>query len=170
MRTTFRHVGLAAAFISLASACRLVAAPTASEPCIDVSAEADVPLVNVAGSIGTAPVSVSFGSILGKLSSTVTFSSASTTTEEPRQLTLTHTFVSADRSRPATLMMKARAVCAQPASGPIVCRVDQLLEIIAATGVFAHAAVSLHDTSAIDFSAFHLTLSIRGRLCGDASK
>ena len=171
MHTIFHYGGVAAAVISLASACRITAAPTPKEPCIDVSAEANVPLVNVDGSIGTAPVFQSVGTIRGKLSSVVTFSSASTAaTEEPRRLTVTHTFVSADRSRAGTLTMKGRAACEPPGSGPIVCRVDQLLEIIAANGIFAPAGVSLRDTSAIDFSAFHLTFSIRGRLCGDAFK
>ena len=158
---------IAAICLWLASASTLVAAPPAVEPCVNVVAEGSVPLVNVSGSVGTAPVPATFGGIRGKLSSIVTFSSASPATAEgSRNVTLTHTFVSAETARAGTLTMKDRAVCEQPGNGPAVCRVDQVLEIVAGTGVFLNATGSIRDVGAIDFSAFHLTFSMRGRVCG----
>jgi hypothetical protein len=171
MRTVFQLGMFAAMCLSLARASIFVAAGATMEPCVNVVAEGSVPLVNVSGSVGTAPIAATFGSIRGKLSSIVTFSGASAAAAEtPRSVTLTHTFASADPARVGTFTMKGRAVCEQSSNGAAVCRADQLLEIFAGTGVFAQATGSLRDVGAIDFTAFHFTFSIRGRLCGDRLK
>jgi hypothetical protein len=76
--------------------------------------------------------------------------------------TLTHVFVSAQGG----FLTEDRAVCAPAGNSPVVCRVNDHLEIVSGDGVFADARGFLHNHGVIDFVSSTMDASIRGRLCG----
>ena len=80
-------------------------------------------------------------------------------------MTLIHTFVSDDGQ--SSFTTADRAVCAPAGSNPAVCRVNDVLTIVSGTGVFANANGSLRNHGIIDLTSFSLTISLRGRVCGD---
>jgi hypothetical protein len=134
--------------------------------CINVSDEGSGPLSAVP--FGAAPSPVTLGNIPGLLSSVVTSLEPSAPNGHGAlHLTLQHTFVSTDPARPGSFTTDDRAVCAPAGTDPNVCRVNDVLQIVSGTGIFANAGGSLRNHGIIDFNTFSLTFSIRGRVCGD---
>ena len=142
---------------------------SASRPaaeCINVSAEGSGPLS--ANPFGAAPSPVTLGDIPGLLSSVVTgLETSGANGQGAQHLTLQHTFVSTDSSRPGSFTTEDRAVCAPAGSDPNVCHVNDVLQIVSGTGIFANADGSLRNHATLDLNSFTLTFSIRGRVCGD---
>jgi hypothetical protein len=142
---------------------------SASRPasrCINVSAEGSGPLSAVP--FGGAPAPVTLGDIPGLLSSIVTGVETSGKNGQGAQhLTLQHTFVSTDPSRPGSFTTEDRAVCAPAGTDPNVCHVNDVLQIVSGTGIFANAGGSLRNHGIINLNTFSLAFSIRGRVCGD---
>ena len=139
---------------------------SASRPaarCINVFAEGSGPLS--ADPFGAAPSPVTLGDIPGLLSSVVT--GVETSGQGAQHLTLVHTFVSTDPSRPGSFQTEDRAVCAPAGSDPNVCHVNDVLHIVSGTGIFSNAEGSLRNHGIIDLNTFSLTFSIRGRICAD---
>ena len=142
---------------------------SASQPaaeCINVSAEGSGPLS--ANPFGAAPSPVTLGDIPGLLSSVVTgLETSGANGQGAQHLTLQHTFVSTDSSRPGSFTTEDRAVCAPAGSDPNVCHVNDVLQIVSGTGIFSNAEGSLRNHGIINLNTFSLTFSIRGRICGD---
>jgi hypothetical protein len=143
----------------------LLASRPASQ-CIHVFAKASGPLS--ASPFGAAPNPVVFGDIPGLLSSVVTgLETSGAQGQGAQHLTLQHTFVSTDPSRPGSFQTEDRAVCAPAGRDPNVCRVNDVLHVVSGTGIFANASGSLRNHGTIDLNTFSLTFSIRGRVCAD---
>ena len=134
--------------------------------CINVSAEGSGPLSAVP--FGLAPAPIVFGDIPGLLSSVVTgLETSGANGQGAQHLTLQHTFVSTDPSRPGSFQTEDRAVCAPAGPDPNVCRVNDVLHVVSGTGIFADASGFLRNHGTIDLNTFSLTFSIRGRVCAD---
>ena len=142
---------------------------SASRPasrCINVFAEGSGPLSAVP--FGLAPAPLMFGDIPGLLSSVVTSLEPSAPNGHGAlHLTLHHTFVSTDPARPGSFTTDDRAVCAPAGTDPNVCHVNDVLQIVSGTGIFANADGSLRNHAILDLNSFTLTFSIHGRVCGD---
>jgi hypothetical protein len=142
---------------------------SASRPasrCINGFAEGSGPLSAVP--FGLAPASIVFGDIPGLLSSVVTgLETSGAKGQGALHLTLHHTFVSTDPARPGSFTTDDRAVCAPAGTDPNVCHVNDVLQIVSGTGIFANADGSLRNHAILDLNSFTLTFSIRGRVCGD---
>ena len=142
---------------------------SASRPasqCIHVFAESTGPLS--ASPFGGAPSPVVLGDIPGLLSSVVTgLETSGAEGQGAQHLTLQHTFVSTDPSRPGSFQTEDRAVCAPAGRDPNVCRVNDVLHVVSGTGIFANASGFLRNHGIIDLNAFTLTFTFRGRVCAD---
>jgi hypothetical protein len=137
-----------------------------NDRCANVAAEGQTALVPVGNSFGAAPAPMTLAGITGTLSSVVIFGPDAT--QPPPEhgawhVTLTHTFTSPQ----GTFVTEDRAVCAPAGSDPNVCRVNDVLEVVSGTGVFANAGGQLQNHGIIDQNTFTLTFSLRGRVCGD---
>jgi hypothetical protein len=115
-----------------------------------------------------APAPIVFGDIPGLLSSVVTgLETSGAKGQGALHLTLHHTFVSTDPARPGSFTTDDRAVCAPAGTDPNVCHINDVLQIVSGTGIFANADGSLRNHATLDLNSFTLTFSIRGRVCGD---
>ena len=151
--------------LSLLGSAALWASRPASR-CTNVFAQGAGPLSAVP--FGGAPAPVTLGDIPGILSSVVTGLEASGAHGQGAQhLTLQHTFVSTDPSRPGSFTTEDRAVCGPAGKDPNVCHVNDVLQIVSGTGIFANADGSLRNHGIIDLNTFSLTFTLRGRVCGD---
>ena len=107
----------------------------------------------------------SLGGVAGEMASVLVSDEPSgASTRGARHWTLMHAFRTASGDH---FLTRDRAVCAPAGSDPATCRVNDVLTIVAGTGVFADATGSLRNHGTIDFAAGTLTYAIRGRLCGD---
>jgi hypothetical protein len=168
MKTFFRSELLTAIIFATAMPIALRAAPQSAAECVNVFAEGGGPLANISGSVGLAPIAITFGDVPGMLSSIViSLGGSGAQNQGAQHLTLMHTFVSIDPARPGTLTTEDRAICAPAGSDPAVCRVNDVLTVVSGTGIFAHASGSLRNHGELNFNTYSLTFSIRGRVCGD---
>ena len=137
--------------------------------CENVVVEGTAPLgvVEVAPGVftlGALPTPATLAGVSGMLGSVVTGLQASGAKGQGAQhITLVHTFTSAQGSFTTT----DRAVCAPAGKDAGTCRVNDVLSVVSGTGVFANAGGSLRNHGVIDLNAFSLSISLRGRLCGD---
>ena len=131
-----------------------------------VAALGPVVIAGVSG-FGAIPINATIAGIQGLLGSVVTGLEASGSKAQGAQhLTLIHTFTST--SSPAgSFTTTDRAVCAPAGKDALTCRVNDALTVVAGTGVFANAAGSLHNHGTINFGTMSLSISLRGRVCGD---
>ena len=114
--------------------------------------------------LGALPTPATIGGISGLLGSAVTGLELSGVAGQGAQhLTLIHTFVAPE----GTFTTSDRAVCAPAGTDGGVCRVNDVLRIVDGTGVFANAGGSMRNHGVIDFGTSSLTISLRGRVCGD---
>ena len=164
MKTSLKITSLAA--IALVLLCQTgLSAPQPADHCMNVFAEGGGPLTIP---LGFPPTATILGDVPGLISSVVTsLEPTGATGQGALHLTLVHTFVSADPARPGSFTTEDVAVCAPAGSNPLVCRVNDVLTIVAGTGIFANAEGSLRNHGVIDFTTFSLTFSLRGRVCGD---
>ena len=140
------------------------ASSEASERCANVVLEGTAPLGLIDGALGAFPTPVTIAGIDGMLGSVIT--SMSTTGSDgqgAQHVTLRHQFT----SQAGTFHTDDRAVCAPAGADPNVCRVNDVMEIVSGTGVFARASGQLVNHGTIDLNTFTLTYSARGRVCGD---
>lgn len=144
-----------------------------AERCVNVASDATAGLGLVlapailGGGIGfgALPFPVTVGSIPGQMMSWIV-------EQRPRgangqgalHLSLHHGFLADDGV--SWFRTDDRAVCA-PGSDATACRVNDVLAVVAGGGAFANAGGRLHNHGIIDFSAFSLSISLRGRICGD---
>jgi hypothetical protein len=126
-----------------------------------------VGLVEVAPGVftlGALPTPVTLGSISGLMSSVVTSQELSGAKGQGAQhLTLEHTFTSAAGS----FVTEDRAVCAPAGPDPNVCRVNDVLRLVGGSGIFLNPGGSLRNHGVIDLNTFTITISLKGRVCGD---
>jgi hypothetical protein len=135
-----------------------------AERCANVSLEGTASLGIFDGALGAVPTPVTIAGIDGTLGSVITSMSASGGAGQGAQhITLRHEFVSAS----GTFHTDDRAVCAPAGSDRNVCRVNDVMEIVSGTGVFANASGQLVNHGTINLNTFSLSYSVRGRVCGD---
>jgi hypothetical protein len=114
--------------------------------------------------LGALPTPVTLGGVSGLMSSVVTSQELSGAKGQGAQhLTLEHTFTSSAGS----FFTEDRAVCAPAGRDPNVCRVNDVLRVVRGTGIFVNAGGSLRNHGIIDLNTFTLTISLKGRVCGD---
>jgi hypothetical protein len=180
MKTPIKISSLFALALVLAGTAWLSAAEPASR-CQNVFFEGSGPLTlaEVPGSPGVftiafAPQPAVLGDVPGLLGSIVTSQQASGSNGQAAQhVTLQHTFISTDPARPGSFTTRDRAVCAPAGSNPGICRVNDVLTIVSGTEIFANANGSLRNHGIIDLTNLtpttpgNLTISLRGRICGD---
>jgi hypothetical protein len=165
-------------FLCAVTACgRSATAPTApgaaltspltasqAERCANVTLGGTAPLGLIDGALGALPTPVTIAGVDGMLGSVITSRSASGVDGQGAQhITLRHQFTSGS----GTFATDDRAVCAPAGSDPNVCRVNDVMEIVSGTGVFANASGQLVNHGTIDLNTFTLFYSARGRVCGD---
>ena len=141
-----------------------VLASRAGERCANVALEGSAPLGIFNGALGAAPTTVTIAGVSGSLGSVVTSLATSGQSGQGAQhITLRHDFVSSAGS----FSTEDRAVCAPAGSDPNVCRINDVMQVVSGTGVFANASGQLLNHGVIDLNAFTLSYSMRGRVCGD---
>lgn len=114
--------------------------------------------------LGALPTPVTIAGVSGLLSSVVTGLTASGADGQGAQhITLAHTFVAPS----GTFATSDRAVCAVAGTNPSTCRVNDVLSVVSGSGVFANAGGSIRNHGVIDLGTMSLTISLRGRVCGD---
>jgi hypothetical protein len=129
-----------------------------------VALEGSAPLGVFNGALGAAPTQVTIAGVTGSLGSVVTSLTTSGQSGQGAQhITLRHDFVSVAGS----FHTEDRAVCAPAGRDPNVCRVNDVMQVVGGTGVFANATGQLVNHGVIDLNAFSLSYSMRGRVCGD---
>ena len=144
-------------------------AARSSAACQNVSVEAEAALgfIAIPGggfTLGAIPFNATIAGVPGLLGSVVTDRQTSGSREQGAQhLTLIHTFTSAVGNFTTT----DRAVCAPAGKDVNTCRVNDALTVATGTGVFKNAAGSLHNHGTINFTTMSLSVSLRGRVCGD---
>ncbi len=166
-----RQLATALALASVAMAGAINSAQ--AEGCEKVFAEgvAQVGFIEVAPGIytlGGLPTPVVMGGVSGLLSSITT--SGRTTGADgqgAQHFTLRHTFVSTDPARPGSFTTEDRAVLAPAGTDPNVGHINDVMEIVSGTGVFANADGFLKNTATINLNNMTLTYSVRGRVCAD---
>ena len=102
--------------------------------------------------------------MLGSVITSMTISGASG--QGAQHITLRHDFVSST----GTFRTDDRAVCAPAGRDSNVCRVNDVMEIVAGTGMFEHASGQLVNHGTIDLNTFTMSYSMRGRACGDGCR
>jgi hypothetical protein len=118
--------------------------------------------------LGGLPTPAVIAGVPGLLSSITTSGRATGANAQGAQhFTLRHTFVSTDPARPGGFTTDDRAVFAPAGSDPNVGIINDVMEIVSGTGVFANADGFLKNTATLDLNSFTLTYSVRGRVCGD---
>lgn len=156
--------GSAAAPTAPAGSLSSSTASEAAERCANVDLEGTTPLGIFDGALGAVPTPVTIAAIEGMLGSVITSMSPSGASGQGAQhITLRHDFVSSA----GTFRTDDRAVCAPAGSDPNVCRVNDVMEIVSGTGVFANASGRLVNHGTINLNTFTLAYSARGRVCGD---
>jgi hypothetical protein len=114
--------------------------------------------------LGALPMPATIAGVSGLLGSAVTGLEASGAKGQGAQhITLVHTFV----SPLGTFTTSDRATCAVAGKDANVCRVNDVLNVVGGTGVFANAGGSMRNHGVIDLNTYSLSVSLRGRVCGD---
>ena len=171
MKTTCKLTSLVA--ISAGLMAQPIVATVHAEGCENVVAEgvANVGFVEVAPGIfvlGGLPTPVVIGGVPGLLSSVTTSARPSGVNGQGAQhFGLVHTFVSTDPARPGSFTTDDRAVFSPAGTDPNVGHINDVLEIVSGTGIFANADGFLKNTATLNLNTFTLTFSIHGRVCGD---
>lgn len=144
-------------------------ASRSNERCENVLVEGNATLgpVEIAPGVttlGAIPMNVTIAGVNGMLGSAVTGLEVSGSKGQGAQhLTLVHNFVSAMGS----FTTSDRAVCAPAGKDAGVCRVNDVLSVLSGTGVFANAGGQLRNHGTINLNTLSLSVSLRGRVCGD---
>ena len=171
MKTTHKITTLIA--ISAGLMAQPIVTTAHAEGCENVVAEgvANVGFVVVAPGVvvlGGLPTPVVIGGVPGLLSSVTTSARPSGVNGQGAQhFGLIHTFVSTDPARPGGFTTDDRAVFAPAGKDPNVGHINDVLEVVSGTGVFANADGFLKNTATLNLNTFTLTFSIHGRVCGD---
>lgn len=149
------------------------APPAHAEGCEKLVAQgvANVGFIEVAPGVftlGGLPTPVVMGSVPGLLSSITTSGRTTGANAQGAQhFTLKHTFVSTDPARPGSFTTDDRAIFAPAGTDPNVGHINDVLEIVSGTGVFANADGYLKNTATLNLNTMTLTYSIHGRVCAD---
>ena len=110
------------------------------------------------------PTPATLAGVSGTLRSFVTSLSLSGSRGQGAQhITLRHEFHAAE----GMFTTEDRAVCAPAGADPNVCRVNDVMQIVSGTGIFANASGQLVNHGVIDLNSFALSYRLRGRVCGD---
>lgn len=151
----------------------MTATAAAANSCANISIEgvANLGFVEVAPGIfalGALPAPVTIAGVPGLLGSVATGVRTTGADDQGAQhITLIHTFVSTDPARPGSFTTSDRAILAPAGSDPNTGIIDDVLEIVGGTGVFANAEGFLMNHAIIDFNTFTLAFEARGRICAD---
>lgn len=143
-----------------------------AERCINVFAEGTATLGPVLLPNGTAgfgghAVPVTLGDFTGALMSVLVSQEVSGRGQQgATHLVLQHAFQISGGSRDY-FVTQDRAVCAPAGTNAATCRVNDVLTIIAGTGIFENATGSLRNHATVDFVQGTMEFSTRGRVCGD---
>ncbi|MES2524510.1 MAG: hypothetical protein V4617_17560 [Gemmatimonadota bacterium] len=123
-----------------------------------------VQLASGEAGLGALPTTVTIAGRTGTLRSVVTgMNPSGSLAQGALHLTLVHLFESgADSFRTSDV-----AVCAPAGPDAGTCRVNDVLSVVSGTGAFANAGGSLRNHGVINFNTGTLTISLRGRVCGD---
>lgn len=142
-------------------------AARSSASCQNVLVEGVAALGFIGSALGAIPISATIAGVQGLLGSVVTgLETSGSRAQGAQHLTLIHTFTST--SSPAgSFTTTDRAVCAPAGKDALTCRVNDALTVVAGTGVFANAAGSLHNHGTINLHTWTVSVSLRGRVCGD---
>lgn len=176
----------------MAPAAPEVAASLSSDLCMNVDVEVEAPLsiwlLNGNVVPGGAPMPVSLGAVDGWLASALTPDVTTHGRAQTVHWVLHHVFVTdapvpvdpglgfpipaIDLStQPSWFLTDDKAVCAAAGGGPLTCRVNDRMEVVAGAGIFANADGFLHNHGRITITDpatgagigdFH----VRGRICG----
>ena len=144
-------------------------AARSSATCQNVLVEAEaalgfIPIPGGGFTLGAIPFNATIAGVPGLLGSVVTgLETSGSKGQGAQHLTLIHTFTSPVGNFTTT----DRAVCAPAGKDVNTCRVNDALTVATGTGVFANAAGSLHNHGTINFTTMSLSVSLRGRVCGD---
>jgi len=144
-------------------------ASRSAERCENVEVDGDAALgfVEIAPGVytlGAITFNATIAGVNGMLGSVVTGLDASGSKGQGAQhLTLVHSFVSAAGS----FTTSDRAVCAPAGKDAGTCRVNDVLNVVSGTGVFANAGGKLTNHGTINLNTLSLSVSLRGRICGD---
>lgn len=134
---------------------------------VRVEGDAALGLVEVAPGVftlGALPFPATIAGFSGMLGSAVTGLEASGSKGQGAQhITLVHRFISPQGS----FTTSDRAVCAVAGKDAGTCRVNDVLSVVSGTGVFANAGGSLRNHGVINLTTYSLSISLRGRVCGD---
>ncbi len=145
----------------------------AAEDCMNVAAEATFPLglwmFNDQLVFGALPTPITLGGIEGTMASFLTapIRTSGRHGQGAQHFLLSHVFWADDDL--GMFLTEDKAVCAPAGGGPLTCRVNDHLEIVSGTGIFAGAHGFLHNHGVIEFTGSVtgiLHASIRGRVCG----
>ena len=132
-----------------------------------VEGDAALGLIEVAPGVftlGAIPFGATVAGVSGMLGSVVTgLETSGSKGQGAQHLTLVHRFISPQ----GTFTTTDRAVCAVAGKNAGTCRVNDVLSVVNGTGVFANAGGSLRNHGVIDLTASTLSISLRGRVCGD---
>lgn len=140
-----------------------------SDRCENVLVEGNAALgaVEVAPGVftlGAIPFPATIAGVSGMLGSAVTGLEASGSKGQGAQhITLVHNFISPQGS----FTTSDRAVCAVAGKDAGTCRVNDVLSVVSGTGAFANAGGSLRNHGVINLNTYSLSVSLRGRVCGD---
>ena len=145
----------------------------AKDGCSNISIEgvSNLGVIEVAPGIfvlGALPAPATIAGIPGLLGSVAT--GARTTgakAQGAQHLTLIHTFVSTDPARPGSFTTSDRAILAPAGTDPNTGVINDVLEIVGGTGVFANADGFLMNHAIIDLDTFTLAFDTHGRICAD---
>lgn len=171
MKTIRSIVGLTTLVAGLVAPASITTAH--AEGCENVVAEgvANVGFVELIPGVfvlGGLPTPVIIGGVPGLLSSVTTSARPSGVNGQGAQhFGLIHTFVSTDPARPGGFTTDDRAVFAPAGKDPNVGHINDVMEIVSGTGIFANADGFLKNTATLNLNTFTLTFSIHGRVCGD---
>jgi hypothetical protein len=164
MKTIQRLLTLATAFVASAGL-----STARAEGCGNVEFQgiAQLGLIEIAPGISTLgglPTPVVIAGVPGLMSSIVTGQRA---TDGAVHYTLVHTFLSTDPARPGGFTTSDQAVLAPAGTDPNLGIINDVLTVVSGTGVFANADGFMVNHALLNLSNFTLTVSLRGRICGD---
>jgi hypothetical protein len=143
--------------------------PASADNCGNVAYEgvAQLGVIEIAPGVfglGALPSPVTIAGVSGMMGSLIT---GMVETGGAVHYTMEHTFVSTDPARPGGFTTRDHAVAAPAGQDPNFAIINNLITVVDGTGVFANASGFLFDHGLLDLGTFTLTLSLRGRVCGN---